>query len=48
LSIDSGSYDSNLKEPSLSEALLGAFPHDHPDAKSDWTGIYLTLSTLNK
>lgn len=48
LATDCGSYESNLKEPSLSEALLGAFPHDHPDAKSDWTGIYLTLSILNK
>jgi hypothetical protein len=48
LSTDAGTYDSKMKEPSLSEALLVAFPHDHEDAKTDWTGVYLTLSALNK
>ena len=48
LATDCGTYDSKIKEPSLSEALLVAFPHDHEDAKTDWTGVYLTLSSLKK
>lgn len=48
LATDCGTYDSKMKEPSLSEALLVAFPHDHEDAKTDWTGVYLTLSSLKK
>ena len=48
LSVDSGTYNSPHKEPSLSEALLVAFPHDHPDAKTDWTDYFLTLQLLKK
>lgn len=48
LATDCGTYNSKMKEPSLSEALLVAFPHDHEDAKTDWTGVYLTLSSLKK
>lgn len=48
LATDCGTYDSKMKEPSLSVALLVAFPHDHEDAKTDWTGVYLTLSSLKK
>jgi hypothetical protein len=40
LATDSGSYESNIKEPSLSEALLGAFNFDHQDAKTDWFDFY--------